>query len=746
MAQVRSAWVRRSAIVVLVAVAMVAGCTSDPSGDLAKAQQNASNGATMSLLFVQTAQSGSLEQDAAGDGYDLRLAEVSPTTSWFSDRPERKAGTQTTGTMISDWEAFGFASDPPNAALVFTDRAKTEDTVIVELSEPRYDAGARELRYRARLLDAPHDGLAAAAGHAPAVTPTTFATSSLFIDDAQVKASTGTGNDLRGTPTTTSGTTTPGTAAPIATTTTTVDAAAATAATGPTSAACTSTLATFASAAAAGTYTSPAQTIAFTDPPRLTNPPSPGSTAGSQTLSLPFVVYGANGSPVTPDASAPVTVSIYGAPAGSIQTTPSGSGSSPIVVSLTSGSSISLTYDGTYLDRPVTVVASMPLGTTNVCTGTESYALGSTSLALTTAPTALGTVSYSTPTICPSGTSGTTCAAQNVDTAGLALSATAGYGATVPGAASAASATAPEKFADFTIDTGSIGTALPLDDLGPDAVGPGQPAFKYYDSSGNEFIGFVYLAPVTLQMGSDQVTTDPIRLLAVMSSACHPDKSCTAPPAFADFHYMGVGFDRSNANAADPFQSPRDNALLSIDPASGAMSPGYTLSGSTIQAGITSANSVAPAPATLTANSTYPGDWESTPMCVTFPTTADPTPAPTCGSMLMDVGIGEMFITFSAEDDEPAAIADGLAANQMIAIAAPNATTPALSYSFSSGPAGGASPPATGLAPSAVDLGVLSGSGLVFINTGRHVLFGYQYIFNAQAGTVGFAPLSAPLR
>jgi len=47
----------------------------------------------------------------------------------------------------------------------------------------------------------------------------------------------------------------------------------------------------------------------------------------------------------------------------------------------------------------------------------------------------------------------------------------------------------------------------PLADLGPDAVGPGGPALKYYDSSGNEFIGFVYLAPVTLQMGSAQATT-----------------------------------------------------------------------------------------------------------------------------------------------------------------------------------------------------------------------------------------------
>ena len=735
MLKVRSTSSRPIAVLVLAALAVVAGCTSEPSGDIAKAQRAAANSSSMSLLFVQTAQGGSLQRDAAGDGYDLRLTGVSPTTSWFSDRPERKAGTQTTSTMIGDWAGFGFAADPPNAALVFTDRAKTEDTVIVELSEPRYDAGASELRYRARVLDAPRDGLVAAKGRAPAVLPSTFATSSLFIDDAEVGATTGTSNDLRATTSATRATTP----------STTATSASAAGSTGPTSAACTSTLATFGAAATAGTYTSPAQTIAFTNPPKLKNPATPGSTSGSQTLSIPFVAYGANGETVTPSATAPVTVSIYGAPAGSVQTTPAGSGSAPIVLSVTSGSELTLTYDGAYLSRPISVVASMPLPTTNVCTGTADYALGSTSLALTTAPTALGTVSYSTPTTCTGGTSGSACATQNVDTVGLGLSATAGYGAAVPGATNT-TATAPTKFANYTIDTGSIGTAVPWADLGPDAVGPGQPAYKYYDSSGNEFIGYVYLAPVTLQMGSQQVTTDPIRLLAVMSSACHPNKTCTAPPAFANFHYMGVGFDRSNATAADPFRSPSDNALLSIDPASGGMTPGYTLSGSTIEAGLTSANSTAPTPAALTPNTTYPGDWNAVPMCVSFPTAAESTPTPTCGAMLMDVGIGEMFITFAAKSDEPAVLANGLPANQTIAIAAPNATTPALSYNFSSGPAGGASPPATGLAPSAVDLGVLSGTNPVFINTGRHVLFGYEYIFNAQAGTVGFAPLSTPLR
>jgi len=90
------------------------------------------------------------------------------------------------------------------------------------------------------------------------------------------------------------------------------------------------------------------------------------------------------------------------------------------------------------------------------------------------------------------------------------------------------------------------------------------------------------------------------------------------------------------------------------------------------------------------------------PTCVTFPTTATPAPTPVCGSLLMDVGIPEMFITFASKADEPAAISGGLADDQTIAISAPTATSPAFAYSFSSGPAGGATPPATGMAPSEV--------------------------------------------
>jgi hypothetical protein len=56
------------------------------------------------------------------------------------------------------------------------------------------------------------------------------------------------------------------------------------------------------------------------------------------------------------------------------------------------------------------------------------------------------------------------------------------------------------------------------------------------------------------------------------------------------------------------------------------------------------------------------------------------------------------------------------------------------------------------MAPSFIGLSVAPSSGSsggtnrVFINTGRHILFDNDYLFDAQLGQVGFDPLTIPLR
>lgn len=58
------------------------------------------------------------------------------SVEWFTDRPERRAGTMTARALVRGWQAWGFADDPPNAALTGHDL-----DVVVELSAPRVRNG-----------------------------------------------------------------------------------------------------------------------------------------------------------------------------------------------------------------------------------------------------------------------------------------------------------------------------------------------------------------------------------------------------------------------------------------------------------------------------------------------------------------------------------------------------------------------------------------------------------------------------
>ena len=93
-------------------------------------------------MFVQVA-SGSDSTDGV-----LTLTGLSPTTLYFSDRPERVVGHMTTAQFVDQW-SFGdnsFASDPPNAVLSWVDSGENrpEDCVVV-LREPKTDGDS--IRY-----------------------------------------------------------------------------------------------------------------------------------------------------------------------------------------------------------------------------------------------------------------------------------------------------------------------------------------------------------------------------------------------------------------------------------------------------------------------------------------------------------------------------------------------------------------------------------------------------------------------
>jgi hypothetical protein len=99
-------------------------------------------------MFVQTAQG----VDSGSD--TLTLKGVTPSTLYFSDRPERAVGHMTTEEFVDLWAAGenSFEADPPNAVLSFLEPgADVPDDTVVVLTEPRLSDGA--LSYSVDVLE-----------------------------------------------------------------------------------------------------------------------------------------------------------------------------------------------------------------------------------------------------------------------------------------------------------------------------------------------------------------------------------------------------------------------------------------------------------------------------------------------------------------------------------------------------------------------------------------------------------------
>jgi hypothetical protein len=99
-------------------------------------------------MFVQLAKSVKTTDSS------MTLIGVSPSTLYFSDRPERVVGHMTTAQFVEEWNegADSFASDPPNAVLSFVDPgADTPSDVVVVLRDP--SLGEESISYAIEVLE-----------------------------------------------------------------------------------------------------------------------------------------------------------------------------------------------------------------------------------------------------------------------------------------------------------------------------------------------------------------------------------------------------------------------------------------------------------------------------------------------------------------------------------------------------------------------------------------------------------------
>lgn len=99
------------------------------------------------LMFVQNSKSVSFDKGT------MTLNDVSPSTTFFSDRPERLAGHIPTTHFLHIWAegSDSFKNDPPNANLSILGEKEGVTNIIVEISNPRLKDN--NLTYDIKLLE-----------------------------------------------------------------------------------------------------------------------------------------------------------------------------------------------------------------------------------------------------------------------------------------------------------------------------------------------------------------------------------------------------------------------------------------------------------------------------------------------------------------------------------------------------------------------------------------------------------------
>jgi hypothetical protein len=445
---------------------------------------------------------------------------------------------------------------------------------------------------------------------------------------------------------------------------------------------------------------------------KLSDPTTSGAKQLPSKFTLNVLAYNASGSVINPTPDLPIRINVYGAPDGVI---------TPVSTTITKGRFVTFSYNGQFFPNPITIEAY-------VSNGTGGQAIGVTQiLPKNRLGCVYGMESVTIPFDC-GGQPDPACADSNV-TNGLKLFAAVGYNSPTAG-----------NLTDFTVDTGSLGVVVPAKELGPDAIGPAGPGVKFYDSSGNTYAGYYYLARVSFGITSGAITTivqtNPIKVLGIVKAYCAPGYSkCDKNPPSPNLHYLGVGFDRNNTTVDDSFDSPADNPFLQLTDSSNGtdLSPGYVLTDDGATVGITGTagfNLVVLAP-----DKQIPGDWITTPGCYGFPELQGTNQF--CGKLLLDVGIDGMFLDLP-KSRRPAGAVDPndhttIPAGIETSVVAGSPADPALSYEFNYEPDN-----ATGVASETV---TWIDNPKIFVNTGRRPLFGFNYMYDAHCGNTGFQAL-----
>jgi hypothetical protein len=267
----------------------------------------------------------------------------------------------------------------------------------------------------------------------------------------------------------------------------------------------------------------------------------------------------------------------------------------------------------------------------------------------------------------------------------------------------------------FEVDTGSVGILVPRAVLGPNilAVDPAKGTTFGFVSSGNSYHGEWVKVSVVLGVpegwdGTGAFATTVVEVFAVDT------------PATFSHGMLGIGFGIEKAANGGPACNP----LLHLSCANEVLAPNYIISHEGIDVGIAGHAPNGFSLVQLQRNLCNDKDWQQ-PLGTTVLSESFVINQP----ILMDTGISEMLL-FLPEGTRPPDLTcyTALPPRIPVSVSIPDRDGgQALAYAFVTG---GDSEP---MAPVSVEF--RKGHG---INTGRNVLAGADYFFDAEAGLMGF--------
>lgn len=279
------------------------------------------------------------------------------------------------------------------------------------------------------------------------------------------------------------------------------------------------------------------------------------------------------------------------------------------------------------------------------------------------------------------------------------------------------------------VDTGSTGIVVSAARIPDNESLPSEPGRLTYSSSGRIMVGRWVRVPVSI-VGRDgaSVVTQPIRVLAVDRIDCTARaRSCTPEVAPAHVAMMGIGFGREDDSQTQ--STPDTNPLLSAEPPGpGSVHRGYVLTRRGVHVGLTRANTRGRYRfVKLDPHPHVPGDWLGVPVCITV----DGREPAACGRGLLDTGVTGMFLTLP-----PSQVADSLRADAGDHAMLRPGTRLGFQFGDAAGYAIDVGDRAAPLAPERIVLNTVRPQP--FVNTGLHVLNGFDVLYDADRGYYGF--------